>query len=135
MEDFDKMLSVRRPFSCSKCKAGLKMIRSGEYECLNCGNIEYDDFGKVRKYLDENGPQSKEKIILETGVSRKSVNLFLEQRRLEVAPNSEKKLKCVVCGKPIISGLMCPSCENKSKAKTGHALGGSDSTDNKMRFL
>ncbi|MCR4851723.1 MAG: hypothetical protein K5870_10740 [Lachnospiraceae bacterium] len=129
-----RLLSRNRVICCSKCKGNVKQIRSGEYECVNCGNIEYDDFGKVRKYLEENGPQTKEKIILETGVSREVVNEFLAEQRLEVAPHSEKTLKCTVCGKPIQSGLICSACLKASVPKSGYVVS-TRSDDEKMRFL
>ena len=134
MARYERLLAKNRISVCSACGGGMKQIRSGEYECVKCGNVEYDDFGKVRKYLEENGPQTKEKIILETGVSREIVNEFLAEQRLEVAPHSEKTLKCTVCGKPIQSGLICPSCLKASVPKSGYVVS-TRSDEERMRFL
>ena len=134
MAGVERLLTRNRLFNCSICGGGLKQIRSGEYQCQKCGNYEYDDFGKVRKYLDENGPQPKEKIILDTGVTRAVVNMFLEEQRLEVAPHSEKALRCSICGKEIQSGIICSACKKSSSVKSGH-VADKNNTENKMRFL
>ena len=46
-----------------------------------------DDYGKVRKYLDENGPSTSIEISEETGVKRSVIEEFLKVGRLEVVPD------------------------------------------------
>ncbi|MCR4651230.1 MAG: hypothetical protein K5662_05705 [Lachnospiraceae bacterium] len=44
-------LSFRKSAICSKCGKPLHYKGLGEYEC-SCGNIEYDDYGAVRAFLE-----------------------------------------------------------------------------------
>lgn len=80
-----------RPVKCSKCGGGLQYRSHGEYLCKACGNIEYDDFGKIRQYLDENGASPVAAISEYTGVPFSRINQFLRQGRLQVSGDSRKK--------------------------------------------
>ena len=44
---------VDRPTFCTKCGGVMVYKGIGEYECEECGTLEYDDYGKVRNYLEE----------------------------------------------------------------------------------
>lgn len=89
-------------------------MRSGEYRCMKCGATEYDDFGKIRNYLNEHGPASKEEIGMATGVEREIINEYIREQRLEAA-QSPVNMKCVICGKKISSGTLCEDCAGTRK--------------------
>ncbi|MCR4787089.1 MAG: hypothetical protein K5888_00740 [Lachnospiraceae bacterium] len=136
MPRYNRLLKRNRITKCSVCGGNVRQVRSGEFVCVECGNTDLDDFGKVRQYLNENGPQTKEKIILETGVTRDVVNAFLEEQRLEVAPLSAKKLNCLVCGKEISSGTICSFCLRRTDGgMQGHAVNTDKGSEGKMRYM
>lgn len=76
-----------KPVKCSKCGAIVKYKSHGEYLCSNeeCGNIERDNFGKIRDYLDRHGPVSATVISQETGISVNKITAYLAEGRLEFA--------------------------------------------------
>jgi len=109
-DKFIKEFSERRPIRCSKCKGRLRYVGGGRYECFDCGNEEIDDFGKVKEYVDANGP--KPAIIIEenTGVPADIINGMLREGRLEIPEGSLVYINCEICGCAIRFGRYCPDC-------------------------
>ncbi len=106
----------KKPIICEKCSGYYEYNGAGEYVCKQCGNIAYDDYGKVRKFIEENGPAPYHVVKQATGVSGKLVREFLD------TPNTEKRfnLTCQGCGCKIAVGKLCSACaaaENLSSAK------------------
>ncbi len=130
-----------KPTACSKCHGGLHYKSHGEYVCEACGNIERDDFGKVRHFLEENGPTSAIIISENTGVPIEKINEFLRQGRVEIPEGSDIYIKCEKCGTDIRFGRFCPACASKlSKQLQGVFEAGEipknkASNDGKMRFI
>ena len=83
----------------------------GEYQCEDCGALEYDDYGTVRNYIEKHAKATMAFISEQTGVSQKSIRQMLKEGRLEIAPDSRAFLKCEVCGANIRSGALCEQCE------------------------
>ncbi len=83
----------------------------GEYECENCRNIEYDDYGKARNYIEKNPGATSVDITLNTGVTQKAIRQMLKESRLEVAQDSKVLLRCEMCGADIRTGVLCKNCE------------------------
>ena len=113
------------PVVCKKCSAPLEFAGRGMYKCPECGEIEYDDFGKIRKFLDEHGPTPAIEISEGTGVTVKKINNFLRQGRMEIAEGSGEYIRCEMCGTSIKFGRVCPECAmmlNKSKNMKGVSL-------------
>ncbi len=99
------------PHFCSQCNGVMVYQGCGEYKCEDCRNLEYDDFGKVRNYIEMNKGATAAMITQATGVSDRSIRRMLKEQRLEIAANSRTFLHCELCGKEIRSGNLCPSCE------------------------
>lgn len=99
------------PRVCKKCGGVMIFKGVGEYRCEDCGEADYDDYGKVRRYIEENKGATAAQAETATGVSQRSIRQMLKEGRLEVAPNSKVSLRCEVCGKPIRFGRFCPACE------------------------
>ena len=99
------------PYFCSKCSGVMVYKGVGEYQCEKCRNVEYDDFGKVRNFIEEHKGATAAMISQATGVSDRSIRQMLREERLEVSADSKSFLKCEVCGKEIRSGRLCVSCE------------------------
>lgn len=105
-----KFILENRPICCSECKGALFYHGSGKYVCGTCGNVEYDDFGKVKMYLNEHGVSTAVVIAAETGVPINKLNLMLREGQLEIPDGSKCYIKCEKCGCAIRYGHYCPDC-------------------------
>lgn len=101
------------PRVCEKCGGVMVFKGVGEYQCENCGELAYDDYGKVRTYIEEHKGATAAQIENAIGVSQKTIRLLLREGRLEVTEDSKMFLRCEVCDKSIRSGRFCPECETK----------------------
>lgn len=99
------------PRVCVSCGGVMVFKGVGEYHCEDCGEIDYDDYGKVRLYIEEHRGATAAQIENAIGVSQRTIRKLLKEGRLEVAENSKTFLRCEVCGKSIRSGQYCPECE------------------------
>ena len=50
--DLLRMDEYNRPKTCEKCDGVMVFMGVGEYQCEDCGAIAYDDYGKVRLYIE-----------------------------------------------------------------------------------
>ena len=108
--DQQEQLKLRRPWFCSKCGVVLKPAFSGTYECTTCKNLEYDDFGKVKNYIEENGRQPAVILAEKTGVPIDTIDMLLKTGRLEIPDGADIYIKCERCGCDIRYGRYCPEC-------------------------
>lgn len=100
------------PTICRKC-GGIMVFRGvGEYQCEDCRYLDYDDYGKVRNYIEDNRGATTFAIEQGTGVSQRTIRSLIREGRLEIASDSKTFLKCDVCGTQIRSGHLCPTCES-----------------------
>lgn len=104
--------SYNRPLTCEGCGGIMVFKGVGEYKCEDCGSVEYDDYGKVRNYLEKHAGATTADVSDATGVSQKSIREMLKEARLEIAPNSNTFMKCEICGTVIRSGRYCSRCES-----------------------
>lgn len=117
-----KILVEKRPITCMECGGKLRYTGLGEYECIECGNVQMDDFGKVRKYLYENGAQPAPVVVSATGVPGHIVTELLKAGRLEVVQNSKSFINCEECGCSIRYGRICPDCAKDIAHKIGNEM-------------
>lgn len=110
MEKFDKVIFRDTPVHCKNCGGKLEYKGSGRYKCQICGTIKLDNFGKVREYIEENGPASAMEISMATGISVTQIGEYLRKGRLEVPENSNVFIHCERCGCDIRYGRFCPEC-------------------------
>ena len=101
------------PRECEKCGGVMVFKGLGEYQCELCGQLAYDDYGKVRNYIEEHRGATAAQIEEAIGVSQKTIRRLLKEGRLEVAEGSRMFLTCELCGQKIRSGRYCPECETK----------------------
>ncbi len=83
----------------------------GEYQCEGCGAVDYDDYGKVRRYIEEHRGATAAQIEGAIGISQRTIRQMLKDGRIEVTADSKVFLHCEMCGKPIRSGQYCRECE------------------------
>lgn len=119
------------PVACQRCGGQLSQIARGTYQCVDCGQEEYDSYQKVRNYLDKEGPRSVTQIMRATGVPRGTIEYFLRDERLEIPEASSLRLICRGCGASIRTGVLCDNCKKDSKKMKINVNVG----DDKYRFL
>lgn len=114
MADIDesKLVStdINRPTACDKCGGSMKYRGIGEYSCEKCNNIMYDDYGKVRNYLESHPGATQVEVAQATGVGKTVIRRFLREDKIEIAPNSLVFMYCERCKSPIRSGRYCDRC-------------------------
>ena len=129
---------------CRECEGAMIYKGTGRYVCEKCGHEEFDDYGKVRRFLETNGPSNIFEISEGTGLPRTKVTKLFKEGRLEVAKNSDAALICRRCGMPIRAGEYCSRCEaemsgleNRNRKRGIYNVLNEDGTtkDGKMRFL
>ena len=144
MKEANRILAERmlreKPMKCAECGAELQYRGGGEYRCEACGITQLDDFGKVRKYLDEHGPTSYFAISQATGVRRSVIQELLKESRLEVRDSAESFLRCEKCGCTLKSGRFCPDCYQQLNGEmrrvySAEAMGEKTGAQGKMRFV
>lgn len=101
------------PRECNECGGVMVFKGVGEYRCERCGLVGYDDYGKVRCYIEAHKGATAAQIEQEVGVSQRTIRRLLKDGRIEVADNSRVFLRCELCDKQIRSGQYCPECEIK----------------------
>lgn len=101
------------PRVCDKC-GGIMIFKGvGEYHCEDCDFVAYDDYGKVRLYIESHKGATASEIEGATGVAQRTIRQMLRESRIEVAESSKMFLHCEACGKDIRSGRFCQECEVK----------------------
>ncbi|MBE5866505.1 MAG: hypothetical protein E7292_09910 [Lachnospiraceae bacterium] len=111
MDSLSLLDAYHIPRVCTECEGVMIFKGVGEYHCEKCGRVAYDDYGKVRLYLEKNPGANAVAVEAETGVSQKTIRLMLKEARIQVAEGSASFLHCENCRKEIRSGRFCPECE------------------------
>lgn len=138
-----KKAAYERRKMCPDCKTAMEYMYGEEFKCPACGRMEKSDFGKVKEYLEENGPQPAIIINQNTGVSLEYINELLRQGRIEVPDGSEIYIKCQSCGTDIRYGRYCPECTVKMSKLLSGAIWSTDmgekprnkKSDGEMHYL
>ena len=99
------------PRRCEECGGVMIFKGVGEYHCEDCKHVMYDDYGKVRLYIETHPGARSSDVSAMTGVSQHSIRQMLRENKLEIASNSASFLKCERCGINIRSGRFCKQCE------------------------
>ncbi|MBR1692784.1 MAG: hypothetical protein IJ711_08430 [Lachnospiraceae bacterium] len=112
MDDFNRISDLdNRPLVCEVCGGVMIFEGVGEYHCEKCMHLQYDDYGKVRRYLEMNGVTNMALIAENTGVDLKVIRKMVKESRFTIAADSKTFLTCERCGCTIASGSLCRRCE------------------------
>lgn len=117
LEQFDH-INLNKPVKCEKCDCeNIKYNGIGEYECEECKFVMYDDYGKVRNYIEEHPGATATDVSLAVGVSKEKIRRLLREDKIQIAPGSATFLYCEKCGAGIRSGRFCFKClEEETRA-------------------
>ena len=86
----------------------------GVYLCKKCGRENYDDFQKIRNYLDKAGAAPAVVISRNTKVPLKTIEYFWKEEFLEIPKALDVRISCQNCGAPIRTGYLCDLCKKRS---------------------
>lgn len=114
MEKMLKMLALdeyHRPTVCMECNGIMVYKGVGEYRCEDCNTSDYDDYGKVRNYLEKHRGANVSEVSDATGVSHRIIREMIKEKRFEVIDNRGNYICCEMCGVNIKSGRLCEKCE------------------------
>lgn len=118
----ERISQRRNPFNrtkvCEKCGGKMVYVFGETFECTECKNRKLTDFGKIREYLEINGPQTAVTISRDTGVDVKKIQSYLDEGRIEISESSDVYIKCQICGADIRYGKICSECAAKM-SRTG----------------
>ena len=115
-DDILEQIEKNIPTKCERCGARLYFKGSGRYVCQRCHIDYYDDFGLIKKYIDENGPAPAVEISVKTGVKLEVIDMLLEKGRLEMPGELKEAERCERCGALFPIGRYCKECiEDTSK--------------------
>lgn len=109
--DLLQMDQYNRPKFCKTCGGVMVYKGVGEYQCEDCKAVDYDDYGKVRLYVEKNKGATAAEAAVATGVPRGKIMQMLKDERLQVSADSKTFLKCEVCDRMIRAGRFCSACE------------------------
>ena len=114
--------------TCPECGEELRYLWRGTYECVACGVRQYNDFGKINKYIEDNGPSPASAISRGTGVPLYVVNNYYVDGKLVEYGDVEGKLGTK-------RALERRAAENKQNASHGFSVGGGQAADDAMHFI
>ena len=97
-------------FICPNCDILMRYKHGGLYVCEKCGAEQLNDFGKVKKYLNEHGPTNAIDLAANTGVRRSRIGEFLRLGKVEIPEGSATFIHCKSCGTAIRFGNYCANC-------------------------
>lgn len=69
---------------CPHCGDKYEYVGLGQYKCIGCGNINYDAYGRVRNYIDNNGTCSPSELMKKANVSRADIKALIDRGSLEI---------------------------------------------------
>ena len=110
----EEMLGISKyhvPKNCTLCGGVMIFKGVGEYRCEECNALAYDDYGKVRVFLEKHRGANAVEIENATGVKQKTIRLMLKESRLEIVEGANSYLVCECCNKKIRYGRLCSGCE------------------------
>lgn len=105
------------PQICKECGGVMIFKGVGEYQCEKCKTLDYDDYGKVRNYVEKHRGATAAEVEAATNVKQRTIRHMLKEGRLQVSADSKVFLKCEMCGKMLTSGKLCTDCETKYHRK------------------
>ena len=80
----DTKADLHIPQYCPKCGSKFRYIGVGEYACEECGFKDYDDYGKVRNYIEQHPGSNIVEVEARTGVKKAAIRRLLDEERFSL---------------------------------------------------
>ena len=122
-------------FICPNCDILMRYKHGGLYVCEKCGAEQLNEFGKVKKYLNEHGPTNAIDLAANTGVRRSRIGEFLRLGKVEIPEGSATFIHCKSCGTAIRFGNYCANCVHTKNIQGAYIGDTPKKVPEKMRFL
>ena len=122
-------------FVCPNCDILMKYKHGGLFVCEKCGAEQLNDFGKVKKYLNEHGPTNAIELAANTGVRRSRIGEFLRLGKVEIPEGSATFIHCKSCGTAMRFGNYCANCVHTKNIQGAYIGDTPKKVPEKMRFL
>lgn len=103
--------------TCSSCGGKLEYKGLGEFCCKDCGHTQFNQYGKVRNFLENYPGAPLDVVYKQTGVQKSIIRELLLDSRIQISPDSKSFMKCERCGASILCGRLCNSCQQRSEGK------------------
>lgn len=111
--ELEKLVQQKMVEKCELCHNRMNYVGSGKYRCTYCGKEMLDDFGKIKQFLDQNGPTPSGIISQQTGISMEKIDSYLKKGMVEIQDGGKYYLSCEKCGCAIRYGRYCPECAKR----------------------
>ena len=108
--ELEKLVQQKKVDKCELCHSRMNYVGSGRYRCSFCGTERLDDFGKIKQFLDQNGPTPSGIIAQQTGLGMEQIDAYLRKGMVEIQDGGKYYLTCEKCGCDIRYGRFCPEC-------------------------
>ena len=82
--DFGGLNQDRKLKSCPECGHAVDYKGLGEYFCRTCDKVIYDDYGKVRHFLEEYPGATVLQIAQATGVDKAKIRMMVQQDKFVI---------------------------------------------------
>ena len=82
--DLSRIIDDRKLKSCPECGHAIDYKGLGEYFCRTCDKLIYDDYGKVRHFLEEYPGATLLQIAEATGVDKARIRQMVEQDKFVI---------------------------------------------------
>ncbi len=92
MNDLDELFRYNRLKSCPECGHSLEYKGLGEYYCSKCEKNIYDDYGKVRRFVEEYPAASLLQIEEATGVDKNKIRDMVRDGKFTLAGGGRGQL-------------------------------------------
>ena len=115
--ELEKLVRQKTIEKCEFCHNRMNYVGGGKYRCVFCGLEVLDDFGKVKQFLEENGPTPGGIIAQKTGISLDKIDSYLKKGMVEIPNGEQFYLHCEKCGCEIRYGRYCPECAKNELKK------------------
>ncbi len=86
--DLSGMIEDRKLKNCPECGHLVDYKGLGEYFCRTCDKLIYDDYGKVRHFLEEYPGANVLQIAQATGVDKYKIRHMVEQEKFVINDTS-----------------------------------------------
>ena len=87
--DFNDLTYERKLKSCPECGHSLDYKGLGEYFCRTCDQPVYDDYGKVRRFVEEYPGATVLQIAQATGVDKSKIRDMVRQDKFVIHSSAD----------------------------------------------